>query len=98
MPTRGNETQDAPLHLAVRYSENPEITDALLAHGADVAARNQDGDTALHRSARYNRNPAITETLLDHGANINAQNSDGETPCQVLGSNIPARVEQLLCG
>ena len=40
---------------------------------------------------------AAAETL-EHGADTGALNSVGKTPCQVLGTNVPSAVEQLLCG
>ena len=55
----------------------------LLAHGADVNARNPDGTTALMAAAEGNayltNNATAVQTLLDKGANVDLQDSRGRT-------------------
>jgi ankyrin repeat protein len=51
----------------------------LLAHGADVNARDEWGDTPLHKAASDD-NKELTALLLAHGANVNARDDIGHTP------------------
>ena len=50
----------------------------LIAHGADVNAKDNDGETALMIAASQS-NPKILTVLLEAGADIDAQNKKGET-------------------
>jgi formylglycine-generating enzyme required for sulfatase activity len=61
---------DAPLHLAVE-SNNKEMVEFLLAHGARVNDRNAKGMMPLHLSVTSD-NKDMAELLLAHGANVNA--------------------------
>jgi uncharacterized protein len=56
-----------------------EMTDLLLAAGADPKSTNEYGATALYAAAA-NRDPAITVKLLAAGADPNAALAMGETP------------------
>ncbi len=51
----------------------------LLAHAADVHAKDCNGSTALHWAA-HNGRQKIVALLLAHGANVNAKDNDGLTP------------------
>ena len=51
----------------------------LLAHGADVNARDKDGETYLHHAAKAGTGKEA-ELLLAHGADVNAKDSSGRTP------------------
>ncbi len=51
----------------------------LLAHGADVNARDKFENTPLHWAAVYNGLEAA-KALLTHGADVNARNQWGDTP------------------
>lgn len=55
------------------------VAELLVAHGADVNARDLMGLTPLHRAA-VSDNDTVTETLLAHRADVNAKDNDGETP------------------
>jgi ankyrin repeat protein len=59
--------------------ENVAITEALLAYGADVNARNQRHDTALLLAAQYGYDKTIS-MLLSHGARVNVADYTGMTP------------------
>ena len=71
--------------VAARSADKPtiarrqEVALALLAHGADVNARNQAWQTLLHAAATDGDMPAI-ELLLSHGADTAAVDHDGFTP------------------
>ncbi|CAM9221384.1 unnamed protein product [Ectocarpus fasciculatus] len=56
-----------------------DILRALVKHGADVAAVDNDQDTALHVAAQFNRAEVI-DALVDMGTNIEAHNAIGCTP------------------
>lgn len=73
-----NDLRAAPLHSAVA-SRQVEIAGLLLAHGADVNARYQNGYTALHAAAE-NGQAAMVQLLLEHGALPYAAKEDGMTP------------------
>lgn len=56
-----------------------EVLRYLIAHGADVNTRTNNGGTAL-LAAVSNSNVESVEALLEHGANVNAARNDGDTP------------------
>lgn len=56
-----------------------KISEMLIASGAEINGRNQDGGTALHAAAFLGRSE-IVSMLLDKGANVNALNYRSESP------------------
>ena len=75
------------------------MVDALLAAGADIAARNDFGNTPLHlASHRFNENPAVVDALLAAGADIEARDVNGNTPLHwaARDNENPAVVDALL--
>ena len=66
-----------PLHSAVA-NRNVDISRALVEHGADVNATQQDGFTPLMEAAQ-NGDLATLTLLLQHGANPLAKNTNGQT-------------------
>ena len=62
-----------PLHWAVWFNDNLAVITALMAAGADVGARDDDGNTPLHLAAGFNDNPAIVTVLIDAGADVDAR-------------------------
>jgi ankyrin repeat protein len=67
-----------PLHSAVSRRQTL-IAEALLAHGANVNARQQSGVTPLHQAA-HNGQAEMVRLLLAHGADVQARMDDGQTP------------------
>jgi uncharacterized protein len=95
-----NPMQVVPIHSAAAHYQ-PEVAEAmvrsLLAHGADVNARQEGGFTALHAAAQSG-NLGLLDLLLDSGADINAAASDGKTPLAIAResnkTDAAARLEQ----
>jgi ankyrin repeat protein len=73
-----------PLHFASFFG-HIEITKALLDHGANVHAQNDNGQTPLHQVSlhseyqEYGHNH-FAKLMLEHGADVNAWDKDQETP------------------
>ncbi|MCL1875473.1 MAG: ankyrin repeat domain-containing protein [Synergistaceae bacterium] len=70
------------LNLAIKRSKRntPEIVSLLLASGADVNAKNDDGYTPLMYAAMKNQTPEVSHLLIQAGAGVNAKNNCGYTP------------------
>ena len=88
-----------PLYYAGRYNENPAVIEALLAAGADVAARDYQDITVLAWAAFGNPNPAVIEALLAAGAEVDARRDNGQTPLHDAAEQSnenPAVIEALL--
>ena len=75
-----SEDGHTPLHRAARYSEDPDIVQALLARRADLNAKaTSDGHLPVHEAA-LNENAAVLEALLAAGVDPMIQDGDGATP------------------
>lgn len=69
---------DTLLHVAARQ-RLPAVTETLIAKGANVNARGENGRTPLHYVS-YQNNSKVGAVLLQHGADVNAKDKDGQTP------------------
>ncbi len=69
------------LHLAAKRGQE-SIVKFLLASGAEVNAKNNDGETPLHNAARevHARSEELVRCLLASGADVNAKDNKGRTP------------------
>ena len=66
-----------PLH----YSKNKEVADLLIAGGADVNFKDQNGAAILHYWAFFSYGETeLIELLIANGANVNIKDSLGNTP------------------
>ena len=84
--------QPTPLHDAVAHGRFFK-TRKLLAEGADVRVRDEDGNTPLH----YAKSFVLAQLLFDHKAQVNAQNKYGITPLHVaVVRGKPSLVRKLL--
>ena len=66
------------MHSAAYYGHKV-VAELLIAQGADVNAKSDDGWTPLHDAASMGHKE-IVELLLAKGANVNAKNNYGNTP------------------
>lgn len=89
-----NSTRVAPLHSAVAGG-NVEIVRELLAHGADVNARQDLGFTPLHGAA-VEGNPEMIGLLLAHGADRTMRDAGGKTPADLARERGRERAVELL--
>lgn len=89
-----NTQRVAPLHSAVSRRQTL-IAEALLAHGANVNARQQSGVTPLHQAA-HNGQADMVRLLLAHGADLQARMDDGQTPLSMALETGNAEVVALL--
>jgi uncharacterized protein len=76
-----------PLHLAAFFGHT-KIAEALLAHGADVAARsrNGNGNTALHAALAGNHK-FVAGLLVGSGADVDAPDAAGWRPLHLAAAN-----------
>jgi uncharacterized protein len=87
----GNAERVMPLHSAVA-GKHFAIAKVLLAHGAEVNAKQAGAFTPLHAPAQNNQ-PEMTRLLLEHGADPLARSADGSTPLDLAES---AGAEQVI--
>jgi uncharacterized protein len=89
-----NAQQVMPLHSAVA-GKHFAIAKVLLAHGAEVNAKQAGAFTPLHASAQNNQ-PEMTRLLLEHGAAPLTRSTDGSTPLDLAESAGAEQVISLL--
>lgn len=58
----------------------PEQIKKIIASGADVNARDEDGGTPLMYAVVWNKNPEVIKVLIAPGADVKARDEDGWTP------------------
>ena len=79
------ETVKGKLLQWAAYYNHPALAKLLLAHGAEVDARDTDSRTPLHyitiiQFGRMDDGPAVAKLLLVNGADPNAKDKDSKTP------------------
>jgi ankyrin repeat protein len=73
------------LHSAVD-ADDVDAVEALIAHGADLEARDRWGNTALWRAVyQLPGSRRMVTTLLDRGADPHTANNHGATPAGLAG-------------
>ncbi len=84
------------LHRAAQF-DFEDVARTLIAHGADIHARDGSGNTPLHAAA-YCGSVAVARMLLAHGADPNARSIDDKAPLDYAQEAGFADVAQLLGG
>ena len=77
------------------------IVALLLEHGADAAARGDEGDTLLHAAALFAADPQVFRLLLDNGTDVAATGAFGRTALHLaarVGELDPQAIRVLLDG
>jgi ankyrin repeat protein len=69
-----------PLHHAVR--DSLEMVEMLVAAGAKLETRDQDGRTPLHLAIDLRADLDVCRALLRHGADSNTRDGHGRTPLE----------------
>jgi len=83
-----------PLHFAAQAGQT-DVVEYLIAHGADVDAKNSSDETPLHAAAAKGHKE-IVELLIAKGAEVNAENMRGKTPLQLAADEDHKDVAELL--
>lgn len=90
----GDETLNKALFDAVESGNQAQVM-TLIAKGANVNAKSNDGATPLHMAAGYGYK-GVAELLLSKGADLNATYSHGLTPLHLAASSGHKTVTKLL--
>lgn len=69
-----------PLHLAAARPDGADYIAILLAAGANVDARDEEGRTPLHHAASASPDSKSIRILLRAGASVNQANKEGQSP------------------
>ncbi len=89
------------LHRVAAMHNDPAVTRAVIAAGAEPNQRDNTGLTALHWAANKNPNPQIIDTLISLGADPNLRRADDSnvtTLNMALFNRNPTVVSALLAG
>lgn len=95
--TQSNDFMSTPLHYAVSYSIDPEITKVLLKNGADVNAKNKGGLSPLHCAILEGNSVEVISELIQAKADVNDKVKGGGTPLHMaVFSESPETIKVLL--
>jgi len=86
--------KQTPLHEAATYGHK-EVAELLIAKGADVNAKDDDGVTPLFDAALLGHT-AIAELLIEKGADVNAKDMGGKTALDKAIINDETKIADLL--
>ena len=84
----------SPLHLAAIMG-HVEVTELLIASGADLEGTDKYGNTPLHYAAHHGRKET-TKLLIAKGVDVNAKDEDGETPLDLAIKKNHTEIADLL--
>ena len=90
-----NKDGTTPLHRAAGERGQKEIVELLIAKGADVSAKTDNGVTPLH-SAADGGQKEIVELLIAKGEEVNVKSSSGYTPLHSAASYGQKEIVELL--
>lgn len=82
------------LHHAIVNGDHAGA-ESLLAHDADINAKDSKGGTLLHYAVGYGYRD-VAELLLDHGADVNAKEEIGQTPLHIAACGRNKELVELL--
>ena len=74
---------ESALHAAIEVKSKP-IVKALIAAGADVNAKGEEGATCLHALAQYLRDPKILDLMVEAGVDLDAVDDAGRTAMHLV--------------
>nr|XP_020859360.1 ankyrin repeat domain-containing protein 35 isoform X2 [Phascolarctos cinereus] len=94
-PTKLDSHGQSPFHLAASKGLTECLT-VLLANGAEINSKNEEGSTALHL-ATISCQPQCVKVLLQHGANEDAVDGENRSPLHWAASSGCASSVLLLC-
>ncbi|XP_077012036.1 ankyrin repeat domain-containing protein 35 [Tamandua tetradactyla] len=94
-PTKLGPAGQSAFHLAASEGLTECLT-FLLANGAEINSKNEDGSTALHL-ATISCQPQCVKVLLQHGANEDAVDGENRSPLHWAASSGCASSVLLLC-
>ncbi|XP_068946258.1 ankyrin repeat domain-containing protein 35 [Petaurus breviceps papuanus] len=94
-PTKLDSHGQSPFHLAASKGLTECLT-VLLANGAEINNKNEDGSTALHL-ATISCQPQCVKVLLQHGANEDAVDGENRSPLHWAAASGCASSVLLLC-
>ncbi|XP_038624219.1 LOW QUALITY PROTEIN: ankyrin repeat domain-containing protein 35 [Tachyglossus aculeatus] len=94
-PTKLDVHGQSPFHVAASKGLTECLT-VLLANGAEINTKNEDGSTALHL-ATISCQPQCVKVLLQHGANEDAVDGENRSPLHWAASSGCASSVLLLC-
>jgi ankyrin repeat protein len=77
------------------YSQQDDLVEHLVAHGADITIVEGDSDTPLLKAAGMGHEKAVRK-LMALGANINALNKHGQSPLMAAATHGKTHMVQLL--
>lgn len=89
--------QKVALHIAIN-TDNLEVIQYLLQHGADINWKDSFGNAALYHAIGgvENVNMEVVSYLVEHQANINTKNINGDTPLHAATENGNRKVMKYL--
>ena len=94
-PAESKELKPARILHEAAAAGDIERVKSLIADGAEISAKDEEGKTPLHYAAKR-RNTEVTRLLIKANADLNCKDKDGETPMAIARINWRVDVVKLL--